>query len=799
MVKAFFYQLVSVLIILGSTLMLPGQIHVRGKITDHYGNPVSYATIKAAKTQTGTISSLNGMYELTLPQADTLHVFYLGLKPRSFYADTSGTYNLQLQEQSFKLDEVVVFPGINPADTIMQKVIAMRDKHDPMNLPSFKYTAYNKFRLTLNRDTLEYYQSRGGSEGGIGRLLKLAKKSNLFVSEAISERFYRSPGKMRENILTTNISGFRDPAFAFLGSQLHSLSCYDNFFHIASIKYVNPVSPNAERKYLFLLKDTLKSAHGRQAYVITFRPKPGTAFSAMYGMVYVDTEDFAVQRLVAQPATQPTQLGITVRQEYEKLNGAHWFPKKLQSRINFTSKVIDSLPPFPVMIGFASTQIINPEIAFEIPKKIFRRQFEFNYGNDASQVNDSLFALYRTDTLSAKDLYTFKLMDTLRREVPLIRWMESMPLLMATGEIPLGYFTLNLQEMIGFNVQERWRYGLSLMTSQKVSTWVRVGGKFIRSHEPGAWRYAGRVYFNPLRTGILRLKYQYQDETTEKGEFHFFNPYRGAFYNLRRFVLPALNYVRGHETAIELEYPRFVDLQVKGYMEDYELSHTAVDTTFGDFSRKAFRVDLRYAPGEKLSNLGKYRVREGAGGPVFNVSYERGLDINQNDVVYERIMGRLTYNYTTRFMGTFRFMGQSGWLSGDVPLELAYNGRGSGKLHFYEPGVFQTMPVYTFFHTRFANGFIQHYMPIHSHNKNWMYSVTSQFAVLYGDSPDQRIKKISRQATKGYYEAGLLGGITNPEYGQLMLGAFYNLGAYAKADELKNLYFVLGISAALDW
>ncbi len=776
-----------------------GQINIHGAIRDHYGNPVSYATITIKSKNKGTVSDINGHFRITLEQPDTLYVYYLGLQPKSFWADTSGTYNIRLGEKSFKLDEVVVFPGINPADTIMQKVVERRDMHDPMKLPSFKYTAYNKFHIALNRDTLEYFNSRGKLGGNAGGLMKMAKKSNLFVSEAISERFYQAPGKMRENVLTTNISGFRNPAFAVLGSQLHALSCYDNFFQIGNIKYVNPVSPNAERKYLFLIKDTLKADAGQDVFVLTFRPKPGTSFNAMYGMIYIDGRDYAVRKLVAQPTTQSSQIGITVRQEYEKLNGEYWFPARLQSRINFTDKVIDSLPPFPIMIGYASTDIINPEVGVEIPKKILRRQFEFNYAPDATNTNDSLLQVFRTDSLTARDLYTFKLMDTLQREIPFFRWMNDLPLLFATGELPLGYFTINLKESIGFNLQEKWRYGLSLMTSYKVLEWIRVGGKFIRSHKPQVWRYAARAHFSPLRSGVLRLKYQYQDETSEKGAHHFYNPYRLGFYNLREFVLPALNYVQGHEAALEIEYPRYVNMRLKGYREDYQLSHTAVDTLYGDFQRNALRADLRYAPGEKLSNLGKYRIRKGAGGPVFNVSYERGLQVNDDDVQYERFMGRLSYNLPTRFAGTFRIMGNAGIIKGTIPLELAFSGRGSGKLHFYEPGVFQTIPVYSYFHTRFVNGFVQHYLPIHSHQNNIMFSLTTQLGVLYGDSQNSRIREISSQAKRGYYEAGLMGGVMNPEWGQIMLGTFYNFGEYAQKNELKNLYLVLGLTTALDW
>ncbi len=792
-------RLLFIFILLILSRLVFGQIEISGTIKDHFSNPVSYAAITTGDKKSGTVSQINGKFSLTLSAPDTVHIFYLGLKPYSFFVDKSRSYEIKMRPKSYQLEEVVVFPGINPADTIMEHVIDLRDKHDPYNLPSFSYTAYNKFKIEINRDTLVYLKSQGPISTNANLMIKLADTSNVFLSEAISEYYYKKPGKTHENILTTNISGFKNPAFALLGSQLHSLSCYDDFFTIGNLKYVNPVSRNAPKKYLFLLKDTLVSNNGTDIFVITFRPKPGTTFRAMYGMLYIDAKEYAVRRIVAQPASQTEQFGITVRQEYHKLFGEHWFPRKLQSRINFQDKVVDSLPPLPVMIGFASTDIINPKIGVEIPKKILRRQFALNYDDDAGTTNDSLLNKYRTDTLTAKDLYTFELMDSITSQVKMFKWLESLPQMLATGEIPLGYITLNLEESLDFNKQERYRYGLSVMTSEKVLKWIRFGGKVLRASKPGEQRYAARVYLNPFSSGIARLKYEYHEETSEKGAYHFYNPYKQGYYNLRRFIFDELNYVTGHQAAFELEYPRFLNVRAMAFIENYKLSHTARDTIFGDFKRNALRIDLRYAPGENLTNMGKFRIRNSAGGPVFNLSYEQGFNIENTDIAYQRYMGRFIYNYPTRFLGTFRIMSHAGLIQGDIPLEMAFSGRGSAQLHVYEQGVFQTMPVYRYFHTRFANAFVQHYLPLHDHKHNLMFSITSQFGMIYGESSGSRIRLLAEQATKGLYEAGIMGGILSPDVGQIMIGTFYKMGAYTSAKQIDNFSLVIGLSASLDW
>jgi hypothetical protein len=771
------------------------QIKVSGIVLDHFNRPVSFASITGSKN-VGTVSGLDGKFELVLEQPDTLTVYFLGFEPHSFYANEEESYRIKLKPKSYLLEEVVVFPGINPADTIMQKVIDRRDKHNPQNLPSYRYTAYNKFTIEVNRDTLQYYARRNIVSPQVKALIKFSETSNLFVSEAISEKFYKKP-KSREQVLTTNVAGFRDPAFAILGGQLHSLSCYENFFSIANLKYVNPISPNAEKKYLFLLKDTLFKTETGDVFVITFRPHAGKTFSGMYGMLYVDATDYAVKRIVAQPASQSSQFGIVVKQEYQKLMDEFWFPRKFESNLFFYNKIIKGLDPLPLMIGYAKTDIVNPEIGVEIPKSVLRNQFELSYSPDAALTNDSLFDAFRTDSLRIRDINAFAFMDTAVNSKAL-RFLTKLPEVLTKGQIPIGYFNLNLHEIVGFNHQERWRLGVSLMTNDRVLKWASLGGKIINSTETDTLWYAARLHLNPFKSGIFRVKYQYQKETSEKGAFHFYNPYRTGFYNLREFVFKQLNYVEGHELAVELEYPRFFNVRLKGYAEDYHLSHTAIDTSFGDFSRTALRFDLRFAPGEKLTNMGRYRIRNGAGGPVINLAFEQGMHEEVSDVSYKKLFAEITYNYSTRFLGTFRFMTRGGTLDGDVPLELAYNGKGSSGMPIYEPGVFFTMPTHRYFHSDFLQGFFQYYKPFYINRSNLMFSVSTQMNVMYGKLTN-RLQSIATPASKGYYEAGLLGGIMDPDFGQITVGVFYTLGEYARTEEIDNFALVIGLTTNIDW
>ncbi len=81
---------------------------VSGTITDDAGIPVIGATVQVAGTSIGTITDLDGRYELTVPDGSTeLQVSYIGYDGRKIPLTGASTYDLTLAE-GVALDEIVV-------------------------------------------------------------------------------------------------------------------------------------------------------------------------------------------------------------------------------------------------------------------------------------------------------------------------------------------------------------------------------------------------------------------------------------------------------------------------------------------------------------------------------------------------------------------------------------------------------------------------------------------------------------------------------------------------------------------
>ena len=84
------------------------QQKISGTIVDELG-PVVGATIMVEGTQNGTVSDLDGKYELTVPANSTVIVSCVGYKDIKFTPNMNqGTYNFTLEEDTLFLDEVVL-------------------------------------------------------------------------------------------------------------------------------------------------------------------------------------------------------------------------------------------------------------------------------------------------------------------------------------------------------------------------------------------------------------------------------------------------------------------------------------------------------------------------------------------------------------------------------------------------------------------------------------------------------------------------------------------------------------------
>ena len=80
---------------------------VVGKVVDSSNEPIIGASVLEKGTTTGTITNLDGIFELNVPLGKTLIISYIGYQPQEVKV-TGTNLVVTLKEDTKTLDEVVV-------------------------------------------------------------------------------------------------------------------------------------------------------------------------------------------------------------------------------------------------------------------------------------------------------------------------------------------------------------------------------------------------------------------------------------------------------------------------------------------------------------------------------------------------------------------------------------------------------------------------------------------------------------------------------------------------------------------
>ena len=119
------------LVLLFAILVSPSVAQqLTGKTLDENGEPLPFATIHILGTTTGTTSNSNGSYHLNLdPGKHTIVIQYVGYqKEQKEITVGSSTIEIdfQLFPEVFRLNEVIITAGENPADRVIREAIKKR-------------------------------------------------------------------------------------------------------------------------------------------------------------------------------------------------------------------------------------------------------------------------------------------------------------------------------------------------------------------------------------------------------------------------------------------------------------------------------------------------------------------------------------------------------------------------------------------------------------------------------------------------------------------------------------------------
>lgn len=107
--KAFLLLIIGILTVSSNSFAQSGsKIDVKGIVKDVQGEPVIGATIVVKGTTTGTVTDIDGSFQISALSSSTLVISYVGFKTQEIPLTGKSSVNVTLEEDNALLDEVVV-------------------------------------------------------------------------------------------------------------------------------------------------------------------------------------------------------------------------------------------------------------------------------------------------------------------------------------------------------------------------------------------------------------------------------------------------------------------------------------------------------------------------------------------------------------------------------------------------------------------------------------------------------------------------------------------------------------------
>lgn len=656
--------LTCVIIIFLSIAFIPAysaarNVTVRGVVRDSLTRePIPYASVLLKGTDRGVLTDDNGCYTIvtTLP-FDSVMGSSLGYTTKSVAARKKGDnikVDIDLVSTGVLLGEVIAKPKKehyskknNPAVAFMEKIRHTQDLNDPRRHDNYNYNKYERITLALND-----YQFNDSAKRGFDKMFSFIKEYidtsevsgkpilNVALREKLSSVHYRrDPKGEKEYVTGLRSSGIdemldKQSMQTFYEDVLREVDVYDNDIVLMQTRFVSPLSRIAPDFYKFYLTDTV-FVDTTRCVELTFVPRnPSTmGFTGRFYVPVGDTTMF-IKRIVLRV---PHDINLNfinelvISQDYEKAPDG----SRLKTKDDMILEA-GVLPGSGGMYGRRHTVYDSHNFEPAPDASIFKRGVAQIYAPGAEYRDKNFWEDNRKIEIAQGENSMEKMMERMR-QVPLFYWTEKVVKLLVSGYVPTAeksYFDVGpMTSLVSYNSVEGLRLRAGGMTTANLSRrWFARGyGAYgFRDHK---WKY------------MAELEYSFRDKDYHSREFPMHSFRATQLYDLNRlgqistvhnadnFFLSVsrlpdrqMTYHRVSKLEYILETEQHFSLeariqQERQYSTPYMTFINGYGENFRHYTINSFRLQLRYAPGEKFYQLKTGRTRINFDAPEMTLSH----------------------------------------------------------------------------------------------------------------------------------------------------------------------------------
>ena len=739
-------------------------------IDEDTGDVIPFANVLFNDTSNkGTATDIDGVFFMN-SDVEKITISYVGYETKTVSVQNIKNNTITLKQAISELDEVVI-DGENPAHRIIRNVVANRNLNNPENLNSFTYKSYDKIVVDIDdskpmNDSLKDVQT-------------FLKESYFFITETIAKHKYLKPRFTEDSVIATRTSGLKDPNFAILANAFQPFSFYNEHIELFETPYLNPISKGSTRKYKFRLKEEyLKDKD--TVFVISFEPKANRNFEGLKGLLYINSNNYAVESVDASTFNSG-KIDFTIQQKYKFINNQYWFPEQL----NFVIILGQGFGSFKY-VGKSYLSEIAPNAALE------KKDFPFvsltlpkNVGGRDSKYWDD----YRKDALDKRELRTYKLIDSIGDAINLDKFLK-IPQKLFEGKYPLKYFDIDLLNIVRFNKYEGTRLGVGFFTNDDILKNVSLGAFAGYGFKDNAWKYGGELQVDVPGKKDISLSLKYENSIREVGTYSG-NKINNPFVS-RNFIASQMDAIESYSIRTDMKLLRninwFLGFNTAEITPLYNYQFVQNNSALINYNNSEVNIGIGYHVNEKLINSFGTTTRLANDAPVLNLIYSRGLEGTFDaDFNYNKLRFTLDHSFITKGIGRTTYRLDLGYIDSALPYGLLFTGEGTldRQIPFVVKHYFQTVTPYEFLSDRYAHLFTTHNFGRLFNNKGYLQPnvlLYNNFGIGSLDNADYHQNIEFKTKDHLFLETGLeLQNIIkvpfqNLGYFGMGLGAFYRYG-----------------------
>ncbi len=784
------------------------QFVVHGRVVDEKSlEPLAFVHVLAEGSRQGATTDIDGKFSLQVPSEEArLKFSYVGYAPLELSMRADQFQLVRMMRTAVELSTVEILPGENPAHRIIKRVYAERKKNNGLRERSHRYSSYSKtiFTAELDSTLLNDPERLAALDSNDRDALDWMEKHHLLLIESATKRSFIPPANEKEEVLGMRVSGLKDPSLLGLAASTRTFSIYEPQITLLEKNYLSPIAAGSTDRYLYILEDTLYQG-ADTVFVISYRPRKNKKFDALKGVLYVNTDGHALQSVIAEPAERQGGMSIKLQQQFEKVGGTAWFPVQLNTFLYLDFVQVNNWR----LMGIGRTYLSDIQIDVDVERKEVRGP-EFVMDRMAIRKDDDLWARLRPDTLDARELRTYHVMDSIGEKHKLDNKLKLLSAL-STARLPIGPVDLRLDQILKYNGYEGIRLGAGMATNDRISRYFSLGGYFAYGFQDKEWKRGGDLTIKPRPGREFQLKMFYQDDVLESGGVSFPGSSRPLLSNegQRMWFVERMDRIEryGAEVAFRVNSALKMWLGTEHTTWDNRLGYLYRETLTEDvvFGRSRFvtgamTASFRLALRERVMRTPERQVTVPGKWPVLQVNAFRSVKgLWQGEEDLWRLSAMLEKVFRSSIHGelSVRILGGMAQADAAYPFLFVPQGTFDRSIPYTVKNTFEAMLPYEFLADRYVAVHIRHNF------KNLLFKTRNfrPVPMLVGSAVWGELQQPAAHdglsfdlLGSGYYEAGLqVDNILKLGTTSLGAGAFMRLGEHQFPEPIENFSFKLSL------